>query len=50
MQVSLKQLDACADRYRKWKSEEKASSGYEFSQKRALIDGVSDDQNLEQRK
>jgi endonuclease G len=50
MQISLKQLDACVDRYNQWKSEEKTSSGYESSQKRAPIDGVSDDLNLEQRK
>ncbi|HAD13282.1 MAG TPA: hypothetical protein DCF33_12695 [Saprospirales bacterium] len=50
MQVSLKQLEACVDRYQQWKSKEEESSLYESAGKRAAVDGVSDDQNLEQRK
>ncbi|MBL7806538.1 MAG: DNA/RNA non-specific endonuclease [Saprospiraceae bacterium] len=50
MQVSLKQLEACVDRYEQWKSKGEETSLYESSGKRAAVDGVSDDQNLEQRK
>lgn len=50
MQISLKQLDACIDRYNQWKLEGASSSGYESSKKRAAVDSISDDQNLEQRK
>ncbi|MBN8678395.1 MAG: DNA/RNA non-specific endonuclease [Chitinophagales bacterium] len=50
MQVSLKQLEACVDRYEQWKSKDAEASLYESTGKRAAVDGVSDDQNLEQRK
>jgi endonuclease G len=50
MQVSIKQLEACVDRYQQWKSTEQATSPYESASKRAAVDGVSDDQNLKQRK
>ncbi|HLP93211.1 MAG TPA: DNA/RNA non-specific endonuclease [Saprospiraceae bacterium] len=50
MQVSLKQLEACVDRYEQWKSKDAETSLYESARKRAVVDGVSDDQNLEQRK